>query len=135
MDKEFIIPVLVGFGDGISDAGIKYLDNIAGTKNKPVLKRASTWGHIAVGAIATVASYMYLKGNARLMGAIIAGRHFGKVASDIVEAYAEGQPILELAEEGVEEGEVTVEEITPASKSETVVQPTTQPKAEAGVSF
>jgi len=85
MDKEFVIPVVVGFGDGISDAGIKYLDKVAGTEKNPVLKRASTWAHIGIGVVSAVASYMYLKGNARLMGAMIAGRHFGKVAGDIVE--------------------------------------------------
>jgi len=109
--KEDAIPLVVGVGDGLSDTGIKYLDKVTGTEGKPVLKRASTWTHVGVATIAGVLSIAYLRGNARVMGLMISGRHFGKFAGDIAEAYAEGHPILEVEGETSPDVEVIVEEV------------------------
>jgi len=107
--KEDVVPIVVGVGDGLVDAGFNYLDKVTGTQGKPVLKRASTLAHLATAVTAGVVSVAALRGNARLMGCMIAGRHMGAFVGKIAEAMAEGEPVLEVAEEG--DVEVEVEEI------------------------
>jgi len=79
---EVILPMGVGFGDGLSDVAIEYLDVVAGKVAEPIHKRPSTWTHIGISIVAGLASFLVLEGSARVMGGMIAGRHLGKVTGE-----------------------------------------------------
>jgi len=91
---EITIPLGVGAGDGLSDAGLQYVDEATGREAAPLLKRPSTIAHLAVSTVAGAASYMFLSGNSKLMGFQVAGRHLGKVGGDAAWAFAHEEPML-----------------------------------------
>ncbi len=109
ISREDAIPVLAGVADGFSDFGIDYIDKVTNSEDKPVLKRPSTLIHLGVGILGTIASMKFLKGEGRLIGTVISGRHLGEAIGKIAEAYVEKQPVLELGDEGFGNGNVNVE--------------------------
>jgi len=123
ISKEDAIPVVVGFADGLSDVGLNYIDKATNSENKPVLKKPSTIFNLGVGVLGTVASLKFLHGDSRLMGAVISARHVGSAAGAIIEAKMNKQPILEVAEEGNYNVDVTVEDITPTGGEMDIIPP------------
>jgi len=81
---EVLLPAGVGFGDGLSDIAIDYIDAATGKTGEAPLKRPSTWAHLGVSVASGLLSFLVLKGNARIMGAVVAGRHLGKMVGEIV---------------------------------------------------
>lgn len=91
---EIVVPFGVGAGDGLSDAGLKYIDEVMERDAAPLLKRPSSIAHLVISAVAGVSSYMFLSDNARLMGFQVAGRHLGKVGGEAAWAFAHEEPML-----------------------------------------
>jgi len=127
MDMEKLIEYTIGFGDGLTDVGIDYLDDVFNTKDKPVLKKASTWGHIGLGAALVAADYMgFFRGKSSTIAAVIAGRHIGAGVGKIVKAVAEGEPVwgekkseVTVTFEELEKGSLEIEETKEETKEET----------------
>jgi len=131
---EIAVPFGVGAGDGLSDAGLEYIDKATGNEGKPLLKKPSTIGHLAISAASGVASYMFLGGNARLMGFEIAGRHLGKVGGEAAKTYTEGGEILGGEELELEEEDVGLE-LDEDEFEEEPETPTPTPTGDEGLDF
>ena len=103
---EVLLPAGVGFGDGLSDIAIDYIDAATGKTGEAPLKRPSTWAHLGVSVASGLLSLLVLKGNARIMGAVVAGRHLGKMVGEIVKGVG-AAPAVAPAAAGV--GEIKLE--------------------------
>jgi len=126
----------VGFGDALTDLGFEYVDEATGRADKPVLKKPSTWLHIATSGVAGLVSYLYLRDYARTIGFMITGRHLGKVVGDVVSAYSKGKPVYsEKAPEFVlKEVELRVPSKPAGFVKEVMATPTPAP-AEETISY
>jgi len=102
---EVLLPAGVGFGDGLSDIAIDYIDTVTGKTGEAPLKRPSTWAHLGVSVASGLLSFLVLKGNARIMGAVVAGRHLGKMVGEIVKGVGAAPAVAPAA--GV--GEIKLE--------------------------
>jgi len=90
-----VVPVLAGVGDGLADAGINYIDEATGKTAEPVFKRPSTYVHLGIGAVLGTLSILGIfKGDAKLITAVIGGRHLGTVGATAVSEKAKGAPLL-----------------------------------------
>jgi len=95
MDVKDVLEVVVGIGDGMLDAGVEYLDEVANTRDQPVLKKASTWGHVAIGGALIASKFLGLtRDKTGLIAMILGGRHIGKVVGDVLKEAAAGQPVF-----------------------------------------
>jgi len=94
---EKLLEYIIGVGDGLSDVGIDYLDEVFKTEDNPVLKKASTWGHIGVGVGLIAADQLgWVRGRSSTICAVLAGRHIGKAIGEVIKAAATGKEVFGL---------------------------------------